>query len=167
MLSRYPFHHPHAWPPVAGFVSFALLLLLAGTVRAQAPAAPAPRPEVPTWAFGETVAVRQCLRLTVSDYRDRQGDVDNHDWVHVKAENLCRGTLRNLLVELLLIDAQNRRYGTPLWILAKGESLAPGEKREDDVAIPDPDSRVARRWTLRVLRVDGLPKPPPPPPKPQ
>jgi hypothetical protein len=162
--------HPLFALPCRPLFRLGLLLLALGfaasVAQAQAPAPPAPRPEPPTWGFGEAAAVRGCLRFIVSDYRDRQGDVENHDWVHLRVENACRGTLRNLLVELLLIDAQGRRYGTPVWVLGKGEKLIPGAKWEDDVAIPDPDSRVARRWTLRVLRIDGLPKPPPPP-KPQ
>jgi hypothetical protein len=131
---------------------------------AQTPA-PAPTPkapaEVPSWGFGERVVVRNCLRFLVSDYRDRQSDVDNHDWIRLRVENVCRAPIRNLLVEILLVDTQGRRYGAPVWVIGKGEQLVPGGHWEEEVAIPDPDSRVARRWALRVLRVDGLPKPPP------
>ncbi len=126
------------------------------------PPATAPRPAPSAWAFGERVVVRGCLRFRVDGYRDRQSDVDNHDWVRLRVENGCPKPIRNLLIELLLVDSQGTRYGAPLWVLGKGESLAPGAFREDDQAIPDPDSRVARRWSLRVLRADGLPRPAPP-----
>jgi hypothetical protein len=128
----------------------------------KAPPAGAPRaaaePAPTGWNFGDRVVVRNCLRFQVTDYRDRQGDVDNHDWVHVRAENACPQALRNVLVELLLVDTRGARYGTPVWVIGKGERLDPGGVWEDDVAIPDPDSRVARRWTLRLLRADGLPR---------
>ncbi len=154
----------------AGLVAL-LAVTLAHPAWAQQPAAPPPakapgaaprRPPPPTWGFGEKVTVRGCLRFLVDNYRDRQSDVDNHDWVRLRVENVCRRPIRNLLVELLLVDAQGVAYGTPVWVVAKGEQLIPGGFKEDDWAIPDPDSRVARRWSLRVLRAEGLPKAAPP-----
>ena len=154
----------------AGFLA---VLLLAGLATAPpgaaqpkqaapAPGAPsAPRPAPPAWNFGERLTVRGCLRFLVDNYRDRQSDVDNHDWVRIRVENACRRPVRNLLVELLLVDSQGVRYGTPVWILGKGERLAPGAFREEDTAIPDPDSRVAKRFSLRVLQAEGLPRPTP------
>jgi hypothetical protein len=151
----------------------AALVLAPPAVVAQAPA-PAAKPgqplasptlppaPPPSWAFGDRVVVRGCLRFVVSDYRDRQSDVDNHDWIKLRAENACRTTLRNVLVEILLVDAQGKRYGGPVWVVGQGERLIPGGHREEDVALPDPDSRVAKRWALRILRADGLPKPPQP-----
>ena len=148
-------------------LSSLLLALFAAPLGAQTPvpakpAAPQDRPVPPSWSFGERAAVRNCLRFMVSDYRDRQSDVDNHDWVKLRVENACRATLRNLLIELLLVDAQGQRYGTPVWVVGQGERLQPGDTREEDVAIPDPDSRVARRWALTVIRAEGLPRPPRP-----
>jgi hypothetical protein len=126
---------------------------------AQAPPAPKPRPQTPNWAFGDRVTVRNCLRFQVSDYRDRQADVENHDWIKFRVENVCRGAIRALAVELLLIDNQGARYGGPYWVVGSGEQLVPGGVWEKDVAVPDPDSRVARRWSVRILRADGLPRP--------
>ncbi|HEX7925969.1 MAG TPA: hypothetical protein VF678_00160 [bacterium] len=131
--------------------------------QAATPQARAPRQPPPTFGFGERATVRNCLRFMVSDYRDRQADVENHDWVKVRVENACRSTLRNVLMELMLVDAQGKRYGTPVWVVGQGEQLQPGDAWEDDIAVPDPDSRVAKRWSITVLRADGLPKPPRPP----
>jgi hypothetical protein len=141
--------------------------ILAAPAWAQAPGPPpaaraTPPAAPPTWAFGDRVVVRSCLRFQVSTYRDRQSDVDNHDWIRLRVENACTAPIRNLLVEVLLVDGQGTRYGTPYWVLGQGEQLRPGDSWEDEIAIPDPDSRVARRWALRVLRADGLPRAPAP-----
>lgn len=156
-----PFRLRRALPPALAAAS-GLIAALAWAQIPGAPSPPAARAAPPTWAFGDRVVVRGCLRFQVSNYRDRQSDVDNHDWVRLRVENACPGPIRNLLVELLLVDGQGARYGTPYWVTGQGEQLQPGDPWEDDIAIPDPDSRVARHWALRVLRADGLPKPPAP-----
>ena len=113
-------------------------------------AAPAPR------AFGESLVLRRCLVFTAKSIRDRQADLEHQDWVVLALENRCPVPVVNLHVELLLVDTQGRAYGKVFWLLGQGERLEAGGRWEDTVAVPDPDNRVARAWTLRVLRADTL-----------
>ena len=107
--------------------------------------------------FGAWVAYRGCLRLSAFNYRDRQESVDNHDWLRLRVENGCPGVIRNLHVRLDLYDGEASAYGSPVWLLGRGEALGPGQFWEDDLAIADPDRRSARRWGFLILRADGVP----------
>jgi hypothetical protein len=154
---------PRAAPALAGgLLSAALLaaavLAAARPARAQPPAARAEDAGSGAYDFGATVVYRGCLRVSAFGYRDRQEDVDNHDWVRLRVENNCPRTVRNLNLQVLLYDGQGRAYGAPLWVLGRGEALRPGRHWEDDLAIPDPERRAARRWGVRVLRADGVPR---------
>jgi hypothetical protein len=98
--------------------------------------------------------LRRCLVFTAKSVRDRQGEVQHEDWVVLTLENRCPVPVLNLQVELLLVDTRGGVYGKVFWLLGQGERLEAGGRWEDAVAVPDPDTRVARAWTLRVLRAD-------------
>ncbi len=123
----------------------ALLLLGAG---AAAPAAARGA------AFGDSIVYRQCLKFTAVAYSDRQEAVDNHDWVTLRVVNDCRAPLRNLLIELDLVDIQGRVYGDQIWLLGDGELLLPRATLLERYSIPDPEQRVAVSWGVRILNLE-------------
>jgi len=158
---------PPAPPRRAALVrlaALALLLLLAapggaGRAWAQADADGKDSARPSPLDFGAELTVG-CLRFRLADYRDRQGDVQHADWVRLTVQNRCRKAVRGLQVRVFLVDGQGLRYGEQFSLLGRGESLRPGKTWEDELAIPDPENRVARGWHLRVLRARGLDPPP-------
>lgn len=110
--------------------------------------------------FGETYLYAGCLRISAESYSGRQGDFNNQDWVTMKITNGCDTPLKHLEVALVLIDAGGTPYGTTLWLLGRGIFLPPGKSRTERFAVPDPDNRIAVRWTLEVLQISRVvPKP--------
>lgn len=105
-------------------------------------------------AFGDTLVYRGCLKFTAVTYSDRQDTVDNHDWVTLRLRNECQAPLRNLLVELNLIDFEGHVYSDQVWLLDSTGLLLPRMTRLERYPIPDPDQRVAVRWGVRVLNLE-------------
>jgi hypothetical protein len=103
--------------------------------------------------FGEGFVYGGCLHIVVESYLDRQGEVDNHDWVTLRVTNNCKIPIKHLRVALVLLDAGGAPYGTADWLLERGIYLPPGESRIKKVAVPDSDNRIAVRWEIKVLRV--------------
>ncbi len=97
-----------------------------------------------------------CLHLSAVAYHGRQGDVQNSDWVTVQVVNRCDFPLRRLLVELLLTDGSEPAYGRRIWLLARRQFLSPGNSITERYAVPDPDSRFATGWRMRVLQVESV-----------
>jgi hypothetical protein len=111
-------------------------------------------------AFGESSLLYRCLLFSAKTLLDHQSDMEHQDWVLLALENRCPAALVSLRIELLLMDAQGRRYGRTLWVLGRGERLEPGARWEDSVPVPDPENRIARAWRVRVLRVGTPPSAP-------
>ena len=133
---------------------------------AQAPAPSGPAPFPPPVAIGSPLIVAKCLVFVAKSVRDRQEDVENRDWVVLSVENHCPVPILALQAELLLVDTQGGTYGTAVWVVGRGERLNPGGVWEDTVPVPDPDRRVARAWTVRLLEVQTPPlRPPSVPPR--
>lgn len=103
--------------------------------------------------FGEGFVFAECLHIVAESYLDRQGDVDNHDWVTMRVTNNCAAPLKHLQVALILLDAGGAPYGTAVWLLEQGIYLPPGKTRTKKVAVPDGDNRIAVRWEAKVLQV--------------
>jgi hypothetical protein len=153
-----------------GVALWGALLLGVGSAAAAdgAPPEPSPTAAPAPKGFGESLTLRRCLIFTAKSLQDRQEDVEHQDWVVLALENRCPAPVLNLRVELLLVDTRGLAYGKTFWLLGQGERLDPGQRWEDTVPVPDPENRVARAWTIRVLRADtlkGRPRAAPPPPR--
>ena len=103
--------------------------------------------------FGEAFIFAECLHIVADSYKNRQGEVDNQDWVTVRVTNNCPLPLRHLQVALVLLDAGGAPYGAAHWLLERGIYLPPGKTRIKRVAVPDPDNRIAVRWEVKVLQI--------------
>ncbi len=103
--------------------------------------------------FGEGFVFAECLHIVADSYVDRQGEVDNHDWVTLRVTNNCKTAIKHLKVALVLLDAGGTPYGASDWLLERGIYLPPGKSRVKKVAVPDSDNRIAVRWEVKVLQV--------------
>lgn len=103
--------------------------------------------------FGEGYLFAECLQIVADFYVNKQGDVDNHDWVTMRVINNCAAPLKHLQVAVILFDAGGGPYGAAVWLLERGIYLPPGKSRSTRVAIPDPENRIAVRWEVKVLQV--------------
>jgi len=151
---------PHRLPPLLLPVAVLLAVAVpwpappaAAAPEGAPPAAEAPAP-APVRQFGEKLVVDGCLTIAVTDFTDRAGDLPHDDWVSTLVQNRCPFGVRNLLVELELVDRRGRAYGRRIWLLARGEILVAGGDFKERYAVPDPDNLAATGWRMRVLRAE-------------
>ncbi|HKI98605.1 MAG TPA: hypothetical protein VKB51_09055, partial [bacterium] len=95
-----------------------------------------------------------CLHLAVLEFTDRNGPLEPADWVTLKVSNHCREPVRHMLVDLYLVDVLGNVYGTRLWVLQRGEVLAPGRSKIDRYPVPDDADHVPSQWAVRLDHVE-------------
>jgi hypothetical protein len=116
---------------------------------------PAPAESAPALLeAGQDTVLGGCLRVRVEGFSDRAGEFSHTDWVDLRVTNGCPDVRRHLLVELVLLDPSGEPYGGELWLLQRGELLAPGRSKRERFAVPDPDDRTPVRWAIRLRQVE-------------
>jgi hypothetical protein len=131
----------------------ALLAALGGPAGLAAPARGADSP-FQARPPGQEVVLGDCLRVAVLGFTDRNGPLEPADWVTVKLSNGCPEPVRDLLVDLYLVDSRGQVYGAPLWLLQRGELLRPGHVKTERYAVPDGADHRPRQWAVRLRSVD-------------
>ena len=106
-------------------------------------------------ALGEEKVLGECLRIRMLNISDRSGPLTHDDWITVRIENDCPTSRRHLLVDLFLFDHTGTPYGARMWMLGYGESLLPGQVRQESFPIPDPSNRLPMGWDVRLVKVEA------------
>ncbi len=78
--------------------------------------------------FGDSMWLYGCVVVAAKSVLDREGALENIDWVHMQVENRCGQPVRQKGAILVIYESKGGRRILPFWLLGNKPYLAPGKR---------------------------------------